>query len=508
MRGAGFDIGARALTLAVVNRGLKGVRIERAVTRRVPEGAEGPVETLRALVREAAPGAQPVALGVPVQAVSARAVTLPFTQREKLDAVLPSELEGQLPFELDEVVVAASLVSQAEGRSRLLAAAVPKTTLRARLEEAARAGLDPRVVTVDAEALAHAAEVWLPLRPDLALIHLDDRWISVALLDGRRLRAMRGVPWDGEAARRAAAESGIEAEALREATIYRHARDDADRASAPRAADALVPALRTAVDELRRTLHTDVADSGRRVGAMALSGLWSDLPEVGAFLADALGLELVAWPSVPIGGAPRPLAPVALAAGLALAGLARDRGRIDFRRGEFAYGRERAGVRKRAMTAGVMAALVLAAGVADLGVRAAGKERRYREVQDRVRAAFQDALPGVTTIVSEPDQLQAAIDTLAKQRAFLGGEVGALDVLLKLTDAIPKDSGIAVSDLTIDQDKVRIEAETASFDWVNRIEGALSKAPFVGRIVVSDAKTTADQSKVRFLMTITLREGV
>lgn len=480
MRGAGFDIGARALTLAVVNRGLKGVRIERAVTRWVPEGAEGPVETLRALAREAAPGAQPVALGVPVHAVSARAVTLPFTQREKLDAVLPSELEGQLPFELDEVVVAASLVSQAEGRSRLLAAAVPKTTLRARLEEAARAGLDPRVVTVDAEALAHAAEVWLPLRPDLALIHLDDRWISVALLDGRRLRAMRGVPWDGEAA---------------------------ERGDAPMAA-VLVPALRTAVDELRRTLRADAVDSGRRVEAMALSGRWSDLPEVGAFLADALELELVAWPSVPIGGAPRPLAPVALAAGLALAGLARDRGRIDFRRGEFAYGRERAGVRKRAVTAGIMAALVLAAGVADLGVRAAGKERRYREVQDRVRAAFQDALPGVTTIVSEPDQLQAAIDTLAKQRAFLGGEVGALDILLKLTDAIPTDSGIAVSDLTIDQDKVRIEAETASFDWVNRIEGALAKAPFVGRIVVSDAKTTADQSKVRFLMTITLKEGV
>jgi hypothetical protein len=64
-----------------------------------------------------------------------------------------------------------------------------------------------------------------------------------------------GVPWDGEAGR-AAAESRIEAEAF----------DDADRASAPRAAAALVPALRTAVDELRRTLHADAVDSGRRVG--------------------------------------------------------------------------------------------------------------------------------------------------------------------------------------------------------------------------------------------------
>lgn len=479
MRGAGIDIGARVVTLAVVNRGFKGVRVERVLTRSIADGPEGLIETLRALKRDANLKTEPITIGLPVHAVSTRLVTLPFTQRAKLDAALPSELEGQLPFELDEVVIDGSIIAQASGRSRVLAVAAPKATVKALLDEAGKAGIDPRVVTVDAVALAVAAEIWLPSLPDLALVHVDDRSLSVALLEGRRVRAMRGIVWDGERAQRLAAGEPLDVES----------------------------AWHQPLDELRRTAQADAVESGRAVEAMALSGRWVDAPEVGAFLAERLGLKRIEWPSQPLVDGPRPLGPFAVAAGLAMAGLGHE-GVIDFRRGEFAYGRERAGRRKRVLTATIMAAVVLAVGGVDLGVRATMKEHRYRELSDRVRAAFHAALPQVTTVVSETDQLQAAIATLTKQRAFLGGDVRVLDVLLALTDAIPKESGIAVSELVIEQDKVRIEAETTSFDWVNRIESALAKSPAVRHLAVSDAKTTADQSKIRFLMTITLAEGV
>jgi hypothetical protein len=154
-----------------------------------------------------------------------------------------------------------------------------------------------------------------------------------------------------------------------------------------------------------------------------------------------------------------------------------------------------------------LAVFALAAAGVDWGIRLAFKERRWADVDGRVRAAFHEALPGAT-IVSEPEQLQAAIDALTKQRTFLGSKLGALDILLALTDAIPPDSGVAVLDLAIDHDKVRIEAETLSFDWVNKIESAVAKSPVVRAVSVSDAKTTADQSKVRFIMSITLAEGV
>jgi hypothetical protein len=155
----------------------------------------------------------------------------------------------------------------------------------------------------------------------------------------------------------------------------------------------------------------------------------------------------------------------------------------------------------------VLVAFALVAAGVDGGLRIAIKERRWADLDARVRAAFQEALPG-TVVVSEPEQLQAAIDTLRKRRAFLGGKLGVLDVLLALTDAIPPESGIAVSELVIDEDKVRVEAVTSSFDWVNKIESAVAKSPVIKSVAVSDAKTTADQSKVRFIMTIVLAEGV
>jgi len=474
MRSVGLDIGSRTVTLAVVNTGLKGLKVERLVTQPIGGGPEGVIQAI-ALLKATYPLRNvPVAISVPVHALSSRPVTLPFTLRSKLEAVLPSELEGQIPFELDDVVIDFFTMAQEADRSRVLAVALPKSTLRPRLDELARAGIDPRMVTVDAVALASATATWLPDVQNAVLVHFDEEWVSIGLLHDGKLQAIRGI-WS---------QVGKTTSPLPEAR-----------------------ALQPVVDELGRTLRAYVAESGREVETLVLSGHGADRPQVMAAFT-ALGLKALSWPRISVGGVEESLAPTAVALGLAVAGVSGSSVPIDFRRGEFAYGRERVGFRRRLITVGVMVATVIVVGGADLATRLTLKEHRYRTVQDQVRAHFREVLPGATTVVNEADQLQAAIDTLHKQRVFLGGEIGALGVLLALTDAIPKESEIKISDLTIDQDKVRIEAETISFEWVNKIEGALSKSPLVKATAVSDAKTTADQSKIRFLMTVTLVDGV
>jgi hypothetical protein len=234
-------------------------------------------------------------------------------------------------------------------------------------------------------------------------------------------------------------------------------------------ADVLNRALKPAIDEAARTLRADRLESDRAVASVAVSGRWSAVGAVGQAVARELGLACTPWPTVSVAGVQRHLGPAALAAGLALVAT-RGGNHLNLRRGEFVYGRERAGLRRRLVALGALAAFALAAGGVDWGVRLSLKERRWAEVDGRVRAAFQEVLPGAT-IVSEPEQLQAAIDTLTKQRAFLGGTLGVLDVLLAL-------------------------------------ESAVAKLPNVRAVGVSDAKTTADQSKVRFIMNVTLAEGV
>lgn len=497
MRAVGLDIGTRTVAVVVVGGTAKNPRIEFLSARPLGSDPASHDAAIRSVIRDGGAGHDPSAVAVPVHRVSVRALTLPFTQRTKLEAVLPAELEGQIPFELDEVVIDGMAVPGTDPPS-ILAAAVPLGTVKACVDDAHRAGLDPRVVTIDAVALAAAAGVWLAGPGAMALIHLDARSLSVSLVEQGRLRGMRGLVWDGDAAEDAVNRSlGIE----------RHEMTGDGGGRGPAIAAALLPLLQPMVDDLRRTLQADARVKGGGVEAVAVSGRWSAVPDVVDGLADALGVPRRAWPSVTVGGVAQPLAPTALAAGLAIVAGGRDEP-INFRRGPFAYGRERAGFRRQLMTIALVSVLVVVAGAADLGVRLMTKERRYTDVQDRVRAEFLHALPGTTTVVSEADQLQTAIAALTKRRAFLGGRTTALDVLLALTDAIPKESGIAVSDLVVDHEKVRIEAETTSFDWVNRIETALAKSPAIAGITVSDAKTTADQAKIRFLMTITLKEGV
>lgn len=497
MRGIGIDWGSTAVTAAVVNVGLKGAKVESVRFSQAPEG--GDARAIRALKH----GALPAAIAVPVHLVSSRIVTLPFAQQAKWDAVLPSELEGQIPFELDEVVVDGVPVGRDGARTRVLAVAVPKPTVKQRLDNAARGGLDPRVVTVEAEALAAAASAWLPSSSDLVMVHLDDRAVTLALLADGRVRAMRAVLWDGATARDAVArECGLpvgEVETLA-------AGDLGAQVEGRDVAQALVRALKLALEDLGRTLQADRIESGRSVTTVAISGRWSGVDEVGDAVARAMGLSRAQWPIVSVEGGERSLGPAALAAGLAVIAAKSD-DRLNFRRGEFVYGRERAGLRRRLVAVGALAAFALVAAGVDWGIRLGLKDRRWVELDERVRAAFHQALPGAT-IVSEPEQLQTAIAGLTKQRAFLGGSLGVLDVLLALTDAMPPESRVGVLDLSIDQDKVRIEAETLSFDWVNKIESAVAKVPVVQAVAVSDAKTTADQSKVRFILNITLTEGV
>jgi Tfp pilus assembly PilM family ATPase len=499
VRGIGFDLGPNAVTAVVVNAGLKGVKLESIRVSSAPETGETRGRALRDLKH----GALPSAIAVPVHLVSSRLVTLPFAQQAKWDAVLPAELEGQIPFELDEVIVDGTPLGRDGNRTRVLAVAAPKPTIKSRLDDAARGGIDPRVVTIEADALAVAASTWLPSFRDLALIHVDDRAVTLALVAEGRVRAMRAVLWDGVAARDEVARGcGVPLAELEE--IASGARDaDVDGRSV---SGALLRALKPALDEIARTLQGDRLDSGRSVTFAAMSGRWSAVDQVGEAVAQALGLSPVVWPSATLAGAERPLAPAALAAGLAVIA-ARGGDRLNFRRGEFVYGRERAGLRRRLVAVGVLAVFALTAAGVDWGLRLALKERQWAEIDGRVHAAFHQVLPGAT-IVSEPEQLQTAIDALTKRREFLGSTLGVLDVLLALTDAIPPESGIAVLDLSIDRDKVRIEAETLSFDWVNKIESAVRQSSVVQTVAVSDAKTTADQSKVRFIMTITLTEGV
>src|SRR2546425_6533154 len=160
-RNVGLDWAQDALHVATVQTGFRGFAIQDG--RSVPLPAEGtPAQRLQAglLALELQPALgrdDSIAVALPGALAATHLITLPFTDARRIEQVLPAEVEGAIPFDLEEVVWDHAILSQSEGRTELLVGIVKKTALQQALHSYAEAGIDPRLVTFAPLALATPA---------------------------------------------------------------------------------------------------------------------------------------------------------------------------------------------------------------------------------------------------------------------------------------------------------------------------------------------------------------
>jgi general secretion pathway protein L len=271
----------------------------------------------------------------------------------------------------------------------------------------------------------------------------------------------------------------------------------------------MIPVLDHLTSEIIRTIHLFTAGGKKTIKSVRLCGGGSRLKGLPAYFTRRLGLEPVTL-VVPL--------PASEAAahgeiyvqglGLAVKSLLRGQGSgLNFRSGEFAYAKEDAEVRSRWRFLAIAAAAVLLLAVVNGYFRYASKEARYQTLKTQLRSSFQATFPQVKNVVDEVQQAKAAVAELNKKAAFFGGgDLTALGILAEISQQVPKDTRFDVQDFSIEGDKVRIEAETNTFDAVDKIKADLVRFPKFKEVSVGDAKASADQTKVRFRIAITLTE--
>src|SRR3954468_22361049 len=123
-----------------------------------------------------------VAVSLPGGVAERHTVSLPFTDPRRIEQVLPAEVEGAIPFDLDEVVWDHAVLGQSGGKTDVLVGIVRKAVLREFLEALAAAGVEPRVVTLAPLALSALGERGV-------LVPEGAPPLTAALLDGGPDRA-------------------------------------------------------------------------------------------------------------------------------------------------------------------------------------------------------------------------------------------------------------------------------------------------------------------------------
>jgi len=525
----GLDLGAHAVKAVLLESTYRGfVVIDHARAPLSPAGADAPPLITRqaAAVGEllAARGWQldHVVASLPGSGVASNVVTLPFTDPRRIEQTVSFEVEGHIPFDLEQVAWDwQPLGGPQGGKTDLYVGVARKEDLAALLGALAQLGVDPRAVLPPAPAYAAllatgaAGAPPAPARPEPNLeggaedrpegidaelvVDIGAERTSLCVVVAGRCEAARTFPFGANLLARAVArELGIpDAEGhlllASEAGGPPLVEPLAAKARDPRAGEALGRALAPLVRELRATLRAWGARAGaRRLSRVHLAGELArlrGLPEVlsPAVEAPVAPLELTgpAGEAIPPEEAPG----LALALALALRGHQGARGpRLNLRRGALAYTRDFEHLKGKVARLGTFAALLVLLAIASAGVKAFALARQ-ETLLDRALCEAETKIIG--KCYPNFEEAQAVL----RGRGTLGASLprsSAVDVLAELSQRVPADVKVRLDRIDVTREKLHLEGATDGAESVDKLVGALRGSRCFGDARSGSARRRAD----------------
>lgn len=385
-----------------------------------------------------------------------RALTFPFSDRRKVAIAIPLELAALLPIPLDDCVIAQQETLAVGSGVSVVAAAVPATAVAQLVGPYDTAGIP--LQTVDLLPFALAAGLTAELGDGLALC-LSHGWGTILHLVAGRLHDYRVLPLAAELS-----PEGRAAELQQELTPLLHA-------------------------SRSRTLRL----IGAGVDTALLRVLQNAYPQV----------EVTAVQ--PAGGAGTLAGEFLPALALARRGSRPATDGFNFRSGAFSRHGESTALRSRLfLLAGIVGAALLILS-ASAGVRWWSKAQGAEALKQELTTLYRQAIPGQGAIVDVTLQLRAHLAELTRS-SRPGGQHPLLRpaaIMREVSSLIPREIPVTLREWSITPEEIRIEAYAPSFDAADKIAAALATSPLFQTVQVTDAKSSADNSKVDFRLTLT-----
>ena len=504
----GLDLAGDTVRLVLLESGFRGFSVQEFAQAALP--AEGTLAERLAQGLGALGAARPVtgdaiAVTLPGAQIASFPMSLPFTDLRRIEQVLPAEVEGAIPFDLDDVVWDYAVLSQQEGKSELLVAVVRKQALKETIDALAAAGIDPKVITFGPLALAALGEKKLLAGP-LSAPRSDKTDPAIDIASLARGEPQPPPPQDG-----AQVEAILEAGPDRaEFCVLQNGKPELARSlpavgkpawdAAAADPEALQRLFGPLVRDLKITLRGRAGKKAQPPSRLLLAGALATLPGARDRLAAELGL-----PCEPLSlAAGTPLPPAAqaldfeasayaLALGLALRAQ-HPRGHVNFRKGEHAFTKDVSQARGVLLKLGGAFATVLALALL-LGVaRVSALNRQAKAYDDALCEATQRILKKCHTDWRE------ALGALrgADSKAASVPRVGATEILAEVTQHLPEDALPALEDVEITTTRVTLKGTADGLSQVDRITAALKKDRCFGEIKQPNVQRVANTQKYTF----------
>lgn len=461
--------------------------------------------------------ADAVVTALPRDSVYFTQLVLPFSNPAQIADILPPQLDGKLPEEVDDLLLDFSVGGAAsQGGFHVLAAATRPAGVAGMLAALGAHAVDPKVVDLSPFPLLTASRA-LGLGTEGSVAYVDIGWreTGVVIARGDQVQFARVIAGGGETLTEALADTfSLPLPRAREGK-HREGFIDAglpDSASPTGndgydAANACRNAVKPIVKRLRNTLQAHLGEAGEGVTSIVIAGSTARLPGLAEYIGQSLGIPCTAFGlegapgAAAVAGLAEDGARFATALGLALRAVSGTTGsRFNFRKGPFAYGGNYEFVRAQM----VPMAIGIGAIVAATGLWIAGQFVLLRSE----RATLDEALATVTAeVFGEPVTDPRTITT--RLTSIEGGPTlhasrSAFDLFVDAANVLGdlQDQGRELTAKSIDVDFTRflfrMEGEAQNAETVDELQQELGGVECFGEVTRNDLTAIPGGTGFRF----------
>lgn len=510
----GIDVGTYSVKIAEIERSFKSFAFTNFFERRIQYNEllstdESVAIALQGIIDDNDLSWDIAVAGVPGQRVSSRLLTFPFGGAKKIEQTVQFEMEGHIPFDIEDILMDYSVVWSTKEASKVLVVYLQKSEFAKDLSTLQSVNIDPRYMAAEGMELVNLVNLGMvPPEGAYAIIDLGHEKTTIAICQGKMLSYVRAVSIGGKAITEAIARK-LEVpydEAERIKIEMGHVpvggREVVDDFSA-KVVDAISSVLDDLMLQLKQTLFTYLDTEGVPVEGLFICGGTSRMPGLDRALTDSLKQNVAYLNPLDFhfcrlehDEGHRHVMPQALS--LALRGVAAGGGhQVNFRFGEFAFTGDVAqfggNMRKIVIAIGLIITLALA----NFTFKYYSLKRRLDKVQGDVAELVLQALPGtprrslkttssaLSLIKSKETEIR---DRITKLDEAMG--LSPLDILKEISQDIPsrKDIKLDVTSLSITQNRATFSGITDSFEAVDRIKQSLEKSKNLRNVTTGNVR--------------------
>ncbi len=484
-----IDIREDVVSAIVLSAGTSGVRVEECGLACVGEAGLG--AAIAEVIRHVDTEKAVCRLSFEAECFFYRNLLLPFSDKKKVEKVLPIELDDNIARDMTEVMVDSLVTGKKGGDSAVIAALVDKELVAERLEVLSGLGLEPEIIAVSGVQLALQLARRNPEK-DFVLLDCGCRRATMfAMLDGR-MRLVRSVIFD----------DGSHAEFTMNANTH---------FVSARKPELTSRTFRSLAREIRRVLYAlDDVDSQI---SFYMTGPLAEVPGSVKELSDALGNPvepcdlLIANNQIGCGAWRSEIMQSALALGLRRG---KRQAGFNFRKGEFAQKISFRRYRKIALRLLIPITICVIALVAYSWNTFSDKKQEVAKLKKEGDAIFLETVPGVTRIVNPVQQLKVEIRELKK--GMLGGvstqsDLLVLDILAEISAQIPASINVRLIRMVADANGVNLRGLTDTFNSVDSLKKVLEKSSYFSSVTINSANLATRDTGIRFELKLQFKEG-